>query len=249
MQKQKKLVSRGLVLLVMAVFITPVTASANQRWQEDQQELIGLVPNDEDFIHLEKYDALTKAKEAEAKEKAEAKAKAEAEARAKAKAEAEAKAKAKAKAKAEEEAKYLSKNEVFKQMNFEMEINKPCGLSKKDFVDLLQNMKYDYTGYFSRNAEFIWEMEQKYQINGLFYCGIAGEESGWGKHYIGNNYTGMVGMRFDTEEEGIEQTFSNLAENYIPKELYTITQIGTKYNPVSSVWPKHVYSAMKMLFD
>lgn len=242
MKKQK--IARGLVLLVMVVFITPVTASANQRWQE---EILGLVPNDEDFIHLEKYDALTKAKEAEAKEKAEAKAKAEAEARAKAKAEAE--AKAKAKAKAEEEAKYLSKNKVFEQMNFDMEINKPCGLSKEDFVDLLQNMKYDYTGYFSRNAEFIWKMEQKYHVNGLFYCGIAGEESGWGQHYVGNNYTGMTGMRFDTEEEGIEQTFSNLAENYIPKELYTITQIGTKYNPVSSVWPNHVYSAMKMLFD
>lgn len=243
MKKQKKLVARSLVLLAMVVIFTPMTASANQRWQENQ-ELLGLVPNDEDFIHLEKYDEMTKAKKAEAKAKSRAKAKANAKAKAKAEAKAIAKANAEAKANS-----YLSKTSSFEKMNFDMEINKPCGLSKEDFVDLLQNMKYDYTGYFSRNAEFIWEMEQKYQINGLFYCGIAGEESGWGRYYVGNNYTGQKGMTFDTEEEGIEQTISNLAENYIPEGRYTITQIGGKYNPGSTVWPGHVYSAMTMLFD
>ena len=68
---------------------------------------------------------------------------------------------------------YSSLEEVIEQMDYSMDMGKPCGLSKEDFVKLMEELPYDYTGFYSRNAEFIWEMEQEYQVNAIFYCGIV----------------------------------------------------------------------------
>ncbi len=153
-----------------------------------------------------------------------------------------------------EEESYISLEEVRNQMNYNMEINKPCGLSKEDFVELLDNLQYDYEGLYERNAEFIWEYEQEYQINGLFICSIIAIESGWGQHDANqNNYTGTMGANgkyksFDSEEEGIEYTFQNLKDNYIDCGLTTIPSISPVYLGYhSDSWANNVYSAMKMI--
>lgn len=144
---------------------------------------------------------------------------------------------------------YITLEEMQDNVSREMEINKPCGLSKEDFVSLIEDMPYDYTGYFERNAEFIWEMEQETQVNALFYCGIAAQESGWGKSSYYNNYTGMTNgsgyAKYDTEEDGIRATMENISNNYFPNSN-TISKVNTKYAADTS-WGTNVYSCMEMI--
>lgn len=153
----------------------------------------------------------------------------------------------------EPEEEYSSLEEVINQMDYGMEMGKPCGLSKEDFVKLMEELPYDYTGFYARNAEFIWEMEQQYQVNAIFYCGIVAQESGWARYdACKNNYTGYTSgtgyAAFESEEAGIEATFKLLSEEYIAKELTTIGSIAPVYLGYSGgTWDRKVYSAMKMI--
>lgn len=150
---------------------------------------------------------------------------------------------------------YSSLEEVINQMDYSMEMCKPCGLSKEDFVKLMNELPYDYTGFYSRNAEFIWEMEQKYQINGIFFCGIVAIESGWGQYDAGqNNYTGYYNSLqgryeyFESEESGIEETFKLLDDYWISKGKNTLHTIAPGYIGYSGgTWDNQVYSAMRMI--
>ena len=148
---------------------------------------------------------------------------------------------------------YSSLEEVIEQMDYSMDMGKPCGLSKEDFVKLMEELPYDYTGFYSRNAEFIWEMEQEYQVNAIFYCGIVAQEGGWARYAAApNNYTGYMGISgyasFESEEAGIEATFKLLDEGYISKGLNTLSNIAPVYVGYSgSTWDSKVYSAMKMI--
>ncbi len=145
--------------------------------------------------------------------------------------------------------KYLSLEEVRKKLKRDMDISKPSGLSKEEFVKLIRNMDYDYTGVFRRNAEFIWNLAHKYQLNEIFFMGIIANESGWGgseEAVATNNYTSQmkivkrqkkVGkktivykkkiLRFYTSEKKcFEETAINLRDNYLTKN-------GDYYNGVT----------------
>lgn len=135
---------------------------------------------------------------------------------------------------------------VLRNTKVNMRIDRPCGLSEDEFVKVLKNCKYDYKGFLKKHAKYIWKMEQKYQINGLFYCGIFAIESGWGKCGWSHNYTGMIGMRFLTDRQGIRATFKNLAKNYIKCGLTTIKSVGPKYCETGG-WSTQVCSAMKRI--
>lgn len=149
---------------------------------------------------------------------------------------------------------YQTLEEFAEKMSVEtsktLDISKPCGLSKTDFVKLISNASYDYEGYLKRNAGFIWDMEQKYQINGLFYCGIAAYESGWGRVSYRNNYTGMgAGKKaYESEEEGIEDTIRYLRETCVDEySVITPKKIGKKCYNFTDTWGSNVYSAMNMI--
>ena len=91
--------------------------------------------------------------------------------------------------------KYLSLEEVRKKLKRDMNISKPSGLPKEEFIKLIRNMDYDYTAVFSRNAEFIWNLAHKYQLNEIFFMGIIANESGWGgseEAIATNNYTSQM---------------------------------------------------------
>ncbi len=134
--------------------------------------------------------------------------------------------------------KYLSLKEVRKKINLDMDISKLSGLSKEEFVKLVQNMDYDYTGVFKRNAEFIWDITHKYQINEIFFMGIIALESGWGssKDAIStNNYTSQMKVvtikkeikgktvtvrkqilrSYSSEKECLKQTAEHLHKDYL----------------------------------
>lgn len=153
----------------------------------------------------------------------------------------------------EEEINYISVEEVQEQMDYAMDLSEPCGLSKESFVKLMEELPYDYTGFYERNAEFIWEMEQEYNVNAIFVCGIIAQESGWAQYdACRNNYTGTMGSdgyaSFESEEEGIEYTFNNLQNGYISNGLTTVSSIAPTYvGYTGSSWDSNVFSAMKMI--
>lgn len=138
--------------------------------------------------------------------------------------------------------------------SFDQPVNEKSRLSKNDFVKLLEKLPYDYEGFYERNAEFIWEMEQKYSINALVYCGIAAQESGWGQYGgYAHNYTGMMQssgelITYQTDEEGIEATFKNLSENFVAYGADTLSSISPKYAG-NSEWASAVYSAIQMIIE
>ena len=149
----------------------------------------------------------------------------------------------------------LSIEEARADLNFYMEIDKPCGLTKEAFVSIMENLPYDYVGFYERNAEFIWEMEQKYNVNAIFICGIIAIESEWGQYdACRNNYSGLTGSGsngyavFETEEEGIEETFLYVINNCISYDFTTIPSIAYPYTRVKvTTWDSQVYSAMQMI--
>lgn len=146
---------------------------------------------------------------------------------------------------------YISLEEV--TYYFSQNVDTKCQLSKDSFIELMENLPYDYEGFYSRNAEFIWEMEQEYEVNALVYCGISAIESGWGVYGASDhNYTGMMGSEgliyFQSDEEGIEATFANIAENYVPYGADTLSGMAEKYAGSYS-WADQVYSAISMIIS
>ena len=141
---------------------------------------------------------------------------------------------------------YKTFKKVSRKIGVTMRVDKTCGLTRNEFIYMIKKFQNDYGGVLKRNAGFIWDMEQKYAINALFYCGIYGLESGYGKCGWSHNYTGMMGCRFKSDKEGIEATFKNLKKNYINKGRKTILKIGPKYCETWS-WPWKIKSVMKFI--
>lgn len=125
-------------------------------------------------------------------------------------------------------------------------VNQPSGISKEDFVAGMENMPYDYVGYFGRNAEHIWDYCHEYGVNEYFVCGIIALESGWGRHPSArNNYFGYTSSRgfkkFDSEEEGIQSLCSLLSSDkyfgrFDSDSTITASNIAGIYCPGSTSW-------------
>ena len=129
-----------------------------------------------------------------------------------------------------------------------LDVTKPCRLTKEDFVETLENLPYDYIGFFERNAEFIYEMQEEYHIDGIFVCGIIAIESGWGECQANtNNVGGLRGssgwMYFESEEACIECIFSTVA-SYGSTTPYSI---GLTY--CGENWGGEVLSAMRLIIN
>ena len=142
------------------------------------------------------------------------------------------------------------------QINFNMDVSKTTGLSKEDFVYLVENMKYDKTGILAKNAAWIWECCHKYNVNEIFVLGICGIESGWcsaPQHQNTHNYSSLMKggklIPYSSDEEGFEAMIKLLGEKYLTPgaSFYngaTITGVGKCYcNPTS--WPQKVYTCMQ----
>ena len=142
------------------------------------------------------------------------------------------------------------------KISFDMDVSKTTGVSKEDFIYLVENMKYDKTGILARNAGWIWECCQKYSVNEIFVLGICGIESGWcsaPQHQNTHNYSSLMSggklIAYPSDEAGFEAMIKLLGQKYLTPgaSLYhgaTITGVGKCYcNPTS--WPKKVYTCMQ----
>lgn len=158
--------------------------------------------------------------------------------------------------------------------NFNMELNKPSGLSLEQFQKVLTDSN-DKNNIFENNAQYFYYIENEYNINGIFVAAIGIHESGWGKSNIAKNKKNLFGYRaydsspyssastFDTYAEGIDLIARVLVKYYLNPKGTVIYNgeiaVGTYYNgnTISSVnkkyasdsnWAKKVYNYMEYLY-
>ncbi len=138
-----------------------------------------------------------------------------------------------------------------------MDLTKRTGLSKADFKKVMKNLKSDKSKFFYRNADTIYDLCEKYQINEMFFCGLIAAESGWsiaGNHRSTHNYISLMYkgklIKYSSEKEGLEVAAKKLHQNYLTKggKYYngkTINGVQKRFCPASDTWDDLVYGCMK----
>jgi beta-N-acetylglucosaminidase len=163
---------------------------------------------------------------------------------------------------------------ILKTVDFDMELNKPSGLNLSDFKKILTDTK-DKNSIIIDNAETFFNMEKKYNINGVFLATIAIHESNWGTSKIASDKNNLFGygsydrdpyeysVTFETYEEGIETVAKNLVNNYLNEagtEIYdnniatgkyyngaTVSGVNKKYAS-DQEWATKVFKIMENLY-
>lgn len=157
----------------------------------------------------------------------------------------------------------------------EMLLNTPSGLTKEDFIKVLSGNPNDKNKIFEQNAELFYDVEQKYNVNGLFLASIAIHESNWGTSNIANEKKNLFGYgsydssafsssyTFDSYGNGIEVLAKVLAKYYLNEagtQIYdNEIAVGSYYNgaTVAGVnkryasdqnWSEKVYNTMVSLY-
>lgn len=158
----------------------------------------------------------------------------------------------------EELKSYIPVSEV--KISFNMDVSKPTGLSRDDFIELVSKMRYDRTGILEANAGVIWDCCQKYSVNEIFVLGICGIESAWcsaPQHQRTHNYASLMSkgklIPYASDAEGFEALIKLLGQNYLTpgRGVYhgkTITGVGTSYCNTTT-WPPKVYKCMQQVFQ
>lgn len=141
----------------------------------------------------------------------------------------------------------------------DMDLSVRCGVSKEDFIKLIENMKVDYSGFFAKNAGIIYDLCEKYEINEIFFCGLIGAESGWNiasSHRNAHNYISMMSskglIRYSSDEEGLEAATKLLHNKYLTQggSCYsgkTLSAIQKRFCPNSNTWVGLVFGCMKQV--
>ncbi len=119
------------------------------------------------------------------------------------------------------------KKKILDKVNFNMNLNEPSGLEEKDFEKVFISNPKDTNNIFKENYKFFKEVEDKYNINGVFIAAIAIHESGWGKSAIAMDKKNLFGFRaydetpyesaltYENYGEGIDKVAKWLVSNYL----------------------------------
>lgn len=157
-----------------------------------------------------------------------------------------------------EETKEYAKIEDVK-ISKTMDLTVRTNLSKEDFKKLISTVKQDKTKFFYNNADTIYDVCEKYQINEIFFCGLISAESGWNiaaNHRNKCNYISLMSngklLKYNSVEEGLEVAAKILHNKYLTKggAYYygkTLSAVKTKFCPASKTWVDLVYGRMKQI--
>ena len=165
---------------------------------------------------------------------------------------------------------------ILKNVNKDMELNKSSGLTEKDFKKILTNLPEDKKDIFKNNYKVFYDMDTKYNINGIFLASIAIHESAWGMSTIANDKKNLFGYgaydnspyesayNFDEYSDGIETVAKALVKYYLNPagtKIYdgekangsfyngpTVADVNIKY-ATDPNWHEGVFSYMKKLYD
>lgn len=150
-------------------------------------------------------------------------------------------------------------------LNLNMDLSVPSGLTLSDYKTIFTYNENDKNSIFSQNAEVFYNIEQKYNINGIFVAAIGIHESAWGTSRIAQDKNNLFGykaydrdpynsaQKFVTYEECINTVAEALKNNYLTTtgSFYngpTLEGVNTRYAS-DKEWHKKVYSYMEYLYD
>ena len=161
------------------------------------------------------------------------------------------------------------------KIDFNMELNKPSGLTIEQFKEVLTDQK-DKNKIFEQNAQFFYYIEQQYNINGIFVAAVGIHESAWGtskiaveKHnlfgygaYDSNPYNGAYQfLEYSESIDLIARVFVKYYLNSKGTQIYgTEKAVGTYFNgaTLSGInkryasdknWASIVFNHMKYLYN
>lgn len=165
---------------------------------------------------------------------------------------------------------------ILLKVNIEMELNKPSGLTLKDYKKIFTGIPNDKNKVFEDNAEVFYNLEKKYNINGIFLASMGIHESAWATSQISIDKKNLFGYgaydstpyessyEFETYAEGIELVAKSLVKYYLNPsgtKIYdgetaaawyyngpTLAGVNTRYASDKD-WHKKVYSYMEMLYS
>ena len=113
-----------------------------------------------------------------------------------------------------EEENQSGKGGTIQKLDFNMQLNKPSGLSLDQFQKVLTDSK-DKNKIFSENAKYFYYIEQQYKINGIFVAAIGIHESAWGTSQIAKNKKNLFGYgAYDSNPYNGAYQFSRIFRKY-----------------------------------
>lgn len=162
------------------------------------------------------------------------------------------------------------------KVNIDMELNKVSGLTLNDYKKIFTGISNDTNKIFQDNYSVFYNMEKKYNINGLFLASMAIHESAWGTSQIAKDKNNLFGygsydstpyessFEFESYAEGIETVAKSLVKYYINpsgSKIYdgevaaawyyngpTLLGVNTRY-ATDKEWHKKVFKYMEMLYN
>lgn len=165
---------------------------------------------------------------------------------------------------------------IIRDVNIDMPLNKKSGLAASDFKKMLSGNSSDTNKIFENNATAFFDVEQKYNINGVFLAALAIHESGWGTSQIATDKKNLFGygaydsdpyngsFTFTQYSEGIEMVAKALVKYYINPAgtvIYdndtatatyyngsTLTAVNTRYS-TDTEWHTKVFNYMNTLYN
>ena len=165
---------------------------------------------------------------------------------------------------------------ILLNVNIDMELNQSSNLTKDDYKKIFTGLSQDKNNIFADNYNVFYDMDKKYNINGIFLASIAIHESNWGTSTIANDKKNLFGYGsydrnpyeysygFEDYSEGIEIVAKALVKYYLNPAGTKIyddeTASGTYYNEptVKGVntryasdeeWHTKVFKYMELLYN
>ncbi len=165
---------------------------------------------------------------------------------------------------------------ILLKVNIDMELNKPSGLTLNDYKKIFTGLPNDTNKIFENNYQVFYNVEKKYNINGIFLASMAIHESGWGTSQIAKDKNNLFGygsydstpyessFEFADYSEGIETVAKSLVKYYLNPagtKIYdgetasawyfngpTLSGVNERYAS-DKEWHKKVYSYMETLYN
>ena len=165
---------------------------------------------------------------------------------------------------------------ILLKVNIHMELNEPSGLTLNDYKKIFTGLSSDKNNIFQDNYQVFYNMEKKYNLNGIFLASMAIHESAWGTSQIAQDKKNLFGYgayddtpydssyEFSTYAEGIETVAKSLVKYYLNPagtKIYdgetaagwyyngpTLEGVNTRYASDKD-WHTKVFSYMDMLYN
>lgn len=165
---------------------------------------------------------------------------------------------------------------ILLKVNIGMQLNKTSDLTLTDYKKIFTGLSNDKNKIFQDNYQVFYNIEKKYNINGILLASMAIHESAWGTSQIAQDKKNLFGygsydstpyessFEFDTYAEGIETVAKSLVKYYLNPsgtKIYdgetaagwyyngpTLEGVNTRYASDKD-WHNKVFNYMQMLYN